>query len=132
MVGKKKVEKKKRKKVLDGKGIIDVKLSFNNTIVNLKDSNKKTLTIVSAGNIGYRNTEKVTPFSTKNIVKKVIEEVIEFGIKEVELQLKGISPMRNIMIEEFFKYKDSLSINEISDKTPVTFNGVKPKNQPRK
>lgn len=134
---KKETKTKKIKKVPEGKGIIHGKFSFNNTILDLSKKNGDVLTQVSAGSVDLGNNKKVsgTKKATVFMAEKVAEEIIrragEFGVHNVEIQVKGIGAGRDSVIKKILEEK-SLSVEGLIDKTPNRHGGCRPRKAPRK
>jgi small subunit ribosomal protein S11 len=121
---------KKKKKIVGGSGRVTGSFSFNNSILSLTENNGNVLTQVSSGSLGYRGTKKATAFAAQNVAKKIIQEATDYGIHNVKLQVKGIGAGRDAMIKEVLK--SSLNVEELIDKTPVSFGGCRPPKKPRK
>jgi small subunit ribosomal protein S11 len=121
---------KKKKKIVGGGGCVTGSFSFNNSILSLTENNGNVLTQVSAGSLGYRGTKKATAFAAQNVAKKIIQEAADYGIHNVKLQVKGIGAGRDAMIKEVLK--SSLNVEELIDKTPISFGGCRPPKKPRK
>lgn len=135
---KKEVKIKKIKKVSEGRGIIHGKFSFNNTILRLTKVNGDALgKTVSAGSVDLGNNKKVTGTkkATAFMAEKVAEEIIrragEFGVHDVEIQVKGIGAGRDLAIKKLLEEK-SLNVGALVDKTPIPHGGCRPGKRPRK
>jgi small subunit ribosomal protein S11 len=126
------IKTKKIKKVPEGKGIIHGAFSFNNTILRLTKENGDALgKTISAGSIGFKNTKKCTPYAAQKVAEEAIRKVSEYGISSVELQVRGIGAGRDPVIKKFFE-ASSLKVEKLADKTPIPFNGTRPRKKPRK
>src|SRR6476659_2121073 len=79
---------KKRKRSVS-KAVIHVKATFNNTIVTVTDTQGNTLCWASAGSIGYKGSRKSTPFAAQRAAERAGEQASKFGVKEVEVRVKG-------------------------------------------
>lgn len=123
---------KKIKKIPEGQGYINGYFSFNNTILNLSKENGEILGgQVSAGSIGYRGAKKATVYAAQKVVEKILEKAHDYGIQKIKLQVRGIGAGRNAVIEKIREAK-SVQVEELIDKTPVPFNGTRPRKKPRK
>ena len=134
---KKETKTKKIKKVPEGRGIINGHFSFNNTILNLSKKNGDVLTQVSAGSVDLGNNKKVTGTkkATAYMAEKVVEEIIrragEFGVHNVEIQVKGIGAGRDSVIKKILEEK-TLNVEGLIDRTPNPHGGCRPRKAPRK
>ncbi|CFW93008.1 30S ribosomal protein S11 [endosymbiont DhMRE of Dentiscutata heterogama] len=129
--------KKKIKKIPEGRGIIHGKFSFNNTILDLSKENGDILATVSAGSVDLGNnkkitgTKKATPFMATKVAEEIIRKANEFGIHNVELQVKNIGAGRDTVIRRILEEK-SLNVETLIDRTPVRHGGCRPPRAPRK
>ena len=129
--------KKKVKKVREGRGIIHGKFSFNNTILDLSKENGDILTTVSAGSVELGNNKKITgtkkgtAFMAERTAEELIRRANEFGVHNVELQVKNIGPGRDTVIKRILEEK-SLNVEALIDRTPNRHGGCRPRRVPRK
>ena len=114
--------KKVKKTVVDG--IAHVHASFNNTIINITDRQGNTLAWATAGGSGFRGSRKSTPFAAQVAAQKVGEVVKEFGMKNLDVNIKGPGPGRESAVRALnaLGYK----ITNINDVTPIPHNGCRP------
>ena len=114
--------KKIKKTVVDG--IAHVHASFNNTIINITDRQGNTLAWATAGGSGFRGSRKSTPFAAQIAAQKVGEVAQEFGMKNLEVNIKGPGPGRESAVRALnaLGYK----ITNITDVTPIPHNGCRP------
>ena len=114
--------KKAKKTVVDG--IAHVHASFNNTIINITDRQGNTLAWATAGGSGFRGSRKSTPFAAQIAAQKVGEVVKEFGMKNLDVNIKGPGPGRESAVRALnaLGYK----ITNITDVTPIPHNGCRP------
>ena len=114
--------KKVKKTVVDG--IAHVHASFNNTIINITDRQGNTLAWATAGGSGFRGSRKSTPFAAQIAAQKVGETVKEFGMKNLDVNIKGPGPGRESAVRALnaLGYK----ITNITDVTPIPHNGCRP------
>ncbi len=114
--------KKIKKNVVDG--VAHVHASFNNTIVTITDMQGNTLAWASAGGSGFRGSRKSTPFAAQVAAEKASEKVKEFGMKNVEVLVKGPGPGRDSAVRAL--HVAGFKISSISDVTPIPHNGCRP------
>lgn len=107
-----------------------VSASFNNTLITVTDEKGDTLAWGSAGSAGFKGTRKSTPFAATTAVEKVIKEAKEkFGLKEVEIYVKGPGPGRDAALRAI--RSQGLRISMIADVTPMPHNGARAKKKRR-
>ena len=114
--------KRVKKNVVDG--VAHVHTSFNNTIVSITDMQGNTLAWVSAGASGFKGSRKSTPFAAQVAAERAGEKVKEFGLKNLEVQVKGPGPGRDSAVRAL--HNAGFKISNISDVTPIPHNGCRP------
>ncbi len=114
--------KRVKKNVVDG--VAHIHASFNNTIVTITDMQGNTLAWASAGGSGFRGSRKSTPFAAQVAAEKASEKVKEFGMKNVEVLVKGPGPGRDSAVRAL--HVAGFKISSISDVTPIPHNGCRP------
>ena len=124
-------DKKKIRKVSEGRGLINIYSSFNNTIINISKINGEVLWQASSGSSGFRGAKKSTPFAAQKVSEIAITKALEFGIFNVAIRARGIGSGRDAAIRKFFGTKN-LQVEEIVDMTGIPHNGCRPPKKPRK
>jgi small subunit ribosomal protein S11 len=114
--------KKVKKNVTDG--IAHVHASFNNTIVAITDRQGNTLAWATAGGSGFRGSRKSTPFAAQVAAEKVSNTIKEFGVKNLEVKIKGPGPGRESAVRTL--NNQGFKITSITDITPIPHNGCRP------
>ena len=114
--------KKERKNVTYG--VAHIKSSFNNTIVNITDTEGNTIAWASAGNVGFKGSRKSTPFAAQLAAEKVAKAAMEHGVRRVEVQMKGPGSGRDTAMRSL--QNTGLEVTAIKDVTPVPHNGCRP------
>lgn len=117
-----KTKKKIKKKITDG--VVHIHASFNNTIVTITDRQGNTLSWATAGGSGFRGSRKSTPFAAQVAAEKCAESIREYGIKNLEVIVKGPGPGRESTIRAL--NTSGFKITNIIDVTPVPHNGCRP------
>ena len=108
------------------KGKIYISSSFNNTLVTVTDEVGNTISWSSSGNAGFKGTRRATPFAATTAVDKVIKDSKEkYGMKEVDIYIKGPGPGRDAALRAI--RAAGLKISMIADLTPMPHNGPRPK-----
>ncbi len=64
MVENKQRTRKKTKKNISS-GVAHIKASFNNTIINISDTNGETIVWTSGGSVGFKGSRKSTPYAAQ-------------------------------------------------------------------
>ncbi len=112
-----------RKQVARGR--IYVQATFNNTIVTVTDEQGNTLCWGSSGNSGFSGSRKATPYAATVTVEKAIERSREFGMKSVDVFIKGPGAGRDAVLRVV--RAKGLKVSMIADVTPIPHNGTKPR-----
>src|SRR3954452_2466392 len=121
-MGKVKTKKKARRNV--SVGIAYIKASFNNTTVTITDTKGDTLCWSSAGTTGFKGSRKSTPFAGQMAAQQAAEKASKFGVKEVEVRVRGPGSGRESAITAL--QAAGLTIKSIEDITPLPHNGCRP------
>lgn len=114
--------KKAKKTVVDG--IAYVHASFNNTIITITDRQGNTLCWATSGGSGFRGSRKSTPFAAQIAAQKAGEQALEFGLKNLEVNIKGPGPGRESAVRALNSV--GFKITNITDVTPIPHNGCRP------
>jgi small subunit ribosomal protein S11 len=114
--------KKVKKNVVDG--VAHVHASFNNTIITITDRQGNTLAWATSGGSGFRGSRKSTPFAAQVAADRVGQVVKEYGMKNVEVRVKGPGPGRDAAVRAL--NNAGFRVSSISDVTPIPHNGVRP------
>jgi len=114
--------KKVKRTVIDG--MAHIHASFNNTIITITDRQGNTLTWATAGGSGFRGSRKSTPFAAQIASQKAGEMALEFGMKSLEVFIKGPGPGRESAVRALNAV--GFKITNITDVTPVPHNGCRP------
>ena len=110
-------------------GVVHIKATFNNTIVTIADSKGETLCWSSSGTCGFKGSRKSTPFAGQMSAQQAAEKAIKFGMKEVDVKVKGPGSGRESAITAL--QAAGLKIKSIEDVTPLPHNGCRPKKRRR-
>ena len=120
----KRVTRKRREKKLVERGAAHIRSSFNNTIVTITDINGNALSWASAGGLGFRGSKKSTPFAAQSAAETAAKNAQEFGLKTVEVYVKGPGAGREAAIRSL--QTAGLEVTLIKDVTPIPHNGCRP------
>ena len=122
-----KSKKKIRRSVT--KAVAHIRATFNNTIITITDTSGEVLCWSSAGTIGYKGSRKSTPFAAQRAAERCAELAQKFGVKEVEIRVKGPGGGRESAIRSL--QAAGLEIRSIEDVTPLPHNGCRPSKRRR-
>ncbi|MFT7266886.1 MAG: small subunit ribosomal protein S11 [Porticoccus sp.] len=119
---KKPTRKKVKKTVVDG--VAHIHASFNNTIVTITDRQGNTLSWATSGGSGFRGSRKSTPFAAQIAAERAGEAAQEFGVKNLDVEVKGPGPGRESAVRAL--NNAGYKITNITDVTPIPHNGCRP------
>ncbi len=110
-------------------GILHVQSTYNNTKALITDMDGNAIMSSSSGALGFKGAKKGTPFAAAKIGEVLSEKAAMIGLREIDIVVKGTGSGRESAIRAFAA--KGIVINSILDKTPVPFNGPRPK-KPRR
>jgi small subunit ribosomal protein S11 len=110
-------------------GVAHIKATFNNTIITITDAKGEVLCWASAGTCGFKGSRKSTPYAGQSSSQQVAEKAIKYGMKEVDVKVKGPGSGRESAITAL--QAAGLKIKSIEDVTPLPHNGCRPKKRRR-
>lgn len=110
-------------------GVAHIKATFNNTTVTITDTKGDTLCWASAGTSGFKGSRKSTPFAGQCAAQQAAEKAQKFGVKEVEVKVKGPGSGRESAITSL--QAAGLNVKLIEDCTPIPHNGCRPRKKRR-
>ena len=123
MVTTTKPKKKKEKRVVN-EGVANIYASFNNTIITIPDKQGNTFSWATSGGSGFRGSRKSTPFAAQIAAEKAGIKAAEFGVKSLEVLVKGPGPGRDSAVRAL--NSSGYKITNITDITPLPHNGCRP------
>jgi small subunit ribosomal protein S11 len=127
-VSKSKTSKKKVRRNVTS-AIAHVKATFNNTTVTISDTKGDTLCWASAGTSGFKGSRKSTPFAGQCAAQQAAEKAAKFGVKEMEVRVKGPGSGRESAITAL--QAAGMTVKSIEDCTPIPHNGCRPRKKRR-
>jgi len=110
-------------------GVAHVKATFNNTTISITDTKGDVLCWSSSGTSGFKGSRKSTPFAGQLAAQQAAEKAAKFGVKEVDVKVKGPGSGRESAITAL--QAAGLKIKSIEDVTPLPHNGCRPKKRRR-
>jgi small subunit ribosomal protein S11 len=116
--------RRSKKKRQVARGQAHILATYNNTVVTLTDQTGNALVVCSAGQLGFKGPRKSTPYAAGIVVRTAVERVQDFGLREVDVLVKGVGTGREAAIRAL--YANGLNVLSIKDVTPVPHNGCRP------
>jgi small subunit ribosomal protein S11 len=123
----KKKKKKLKRQIL--KGQAHIKCTYNNTMVMLSDQTGGLLAWSSSGLLGFKGAKKATPYAATQVVHDVSEKVKKYGLRELEVFVRGVGSGRESSIRSLSN--KGFDLTSIKDVTPIPHNGCRAK-KPRR
>lgn len=126
MAGAKRAEARTKKRVKKNvpEGIVFIYSTFNNTIVTISDRQGNVVSWCSAGVLGFKGSRKSTPFAAQNAVADAAKKAADYGMRKVEVKVKGPGPGREAALRALIN--TGFEVSRIHDVTPIPHNGCKP------
>ena len=125
---KKKTVKRRKKKqqefhLLEGRGQIHVKATYNNTLVTITDQHGNAICWGSAGKEGFRGPKQSTPYAATQVIKGLADNAKEKGVKSVDAYVKGPGSGREAAVRALATF--GIQVASITDVTPIPHNGCR-------
>ncbi len=108
----------------DSNGVVHIQATFNNTLINITDSQGRTVSWSSSGRAGFKGSKKSTPFAAQQAASNAAREAMDAGIRKVEVWVKGPGSGREAAIRSLSA--TGLEVTLIKDVTPIPHNGCRP------
>jgi len=118
----KKVKRNKTKKAVQ-EGRVYVQSSFNNTIITITDLEGNVIAWSSAGTNGFKGAKKATPYAAQISAEAAVNKALPYGLEKVHVFVKGVGSGRDQAVRGL--YTSGVSIESITDVTPIAHNGVR-------
>lgn len=123
-----KVKRRKQRRNVT-QGIAHIRSTFNNTTVTVTDVKGDTLCWASSGTCGFKGSRKSTPFAGQSAAQQAAEKAAKFGMKELEVRVKGPGSGRESAITAL--QTAGMTVKFIEDVTPIPHNGCRPRKRRR-
>ncbi|XP_053368508.1 28S ribosomal protein S11, mitochondrial [Clarias gariepinus] len=105
--------------------IVHIKATYNNTHIQVTDSEGQSMARNSCGTEGFRNIKKSTPIAAQTTGISAAAKAQAKGVTFVRVLVKGLGPGRLSAIKGLTM--GGLEIVSITDNTPVPHNGCRPR-----
>lgn len=105
-------------------GVLYVNATYNNTLINLTDTEGNVVAWSTSGALGFKGAKKGTPYAASKVAELLAEKGKMIGLENVDVVLKGVGSGREAAIRSFVA--KGININLIRDVTPIPHNGPKP------
>src|SRR5437762_3618160 len=115
--------KKRKARRNVSRGIAHIQSTYNNTIGTITDTAGDRLGTASAGTAGFKGSRKSTPYAAQRAAEACAEKASKFGVKEVEVRVKGPGAGRESAITAL--QASGLTVKVIEDVTPLPHNGCR-------
>ncbi|MCD4754481.1 MAG: 30S ribosomal protein S11 [Thermodesulfobacteriota bacterium] len=113
--------RKEKKNVPEG--IVHIRSTFNNTIINITDKQGNTISWSSAGTQGFKGSRKGTPFAAQVAAENAVRKAADHGMRSVEVHLKGPGSGREAAVRAL--QIAGFKISVIRDVTSIPHNGCR-------
>ncbi|MCK4604001.1 MAG: 30S ribosomal protein S11 [Deltaproteobacteria bacterium] len=113
--------RKEKKNVPEG--IVHIRSTFNNTIINITDKQGNTISWASAGTQGFKGSRKGTPFAAQVAAENAVRKAADHGMRSVEVHLKGPGSGREAAVRAL--QIAGFKISVIRDVTSIPHNGCR-------
>jgi small subunit ribosomal protein S11 len=110
-------------------GVCSILATFNNTKVCFTDLQGNVISWSSSGKCNFRGSRKSTAYAAQVVTQEAGRVAISHGFKEVEVRVKGPGMGRDAAIRALQSL--GLTVNTITDMTPVPHNGCRPRKRRR-
>jgi small subunit ribosomal protein S11 len=105
-------------------GQAHIHATFNNTIVTMTDTQGNVVTWASTGTVGFKGSRKSTPYAARMAAQQAAKQVMDHGMREIDIFVKGPGPGREAAIRAL--QGAGLRVRSITDVTPIPHNGCRP------
>src|SRR6201747_42583 len=116
------VRRRERKNIASG--VSHVNASFNNTMITITDAQGNTISLSSAGTMGFKGSRKSTPYAAQMAAEDAGKKAMEHGVKTLEVNVSGPGSGRESALRAL--QAAGMTITTIRDVTPIPHNGCRP------
>lgn len=115
---------RKVKKKAPVEGIAHIRATFNNTVVNISDTEGNVICWNTPGRSGFKGSRKSTPFAAQIAAEVVGKTAYDAGIRKVEVHIRGAGNGREGAIRAIAAA--GIKVTSIKDFTAIPHNGCRP------
>lgn len=115
---------RKTKKKAATEGIVHIRATFNNTVVNISDREGNVICWNTPGRSGFKGSRKSTPFAAQIAAEVAGKMAYDAGMRRVEVHIKGAGNGREGAIRAIAA--SGIKITSIKDFTAIPHNGCRP------
>ncbi|KAL6468618.1 hypothetical protein MHYP_G00221420 [Metynnis hypsauchen] len=105
--------------------IVHIKATYNNTHIQVTNSEGQSMARTSCGTEGFRNVKKSTPIAAQTAGISAAAKAQAKGVTFVRVLVKGLGPGRLSAVKGLSM--GGLEVVSITDNTPVPHNGCRPR-----
>lgn len=110
-------------------GVVNVKATFNNTIVSISDLSGNVISWSSAGRAGFKGSRKSTAYAATVVAQEAARSAMAHGLQEAEVRIQGPGAGRESAVRAI--QSCGITVTTIKDTTPVPHNGCRPRKRRR-
>ncbi len=114
----------KKKVKAPAEGIVHIRATFNNTVVNISDVEGNVICWGTPGKSGFKGSRKSTPFAAQLAAEDAGKVAFDAGMRKVEVHVRGAGNGREGAIRAIAAA--GLKVTAIKDFTAVPHNGCRP------
>ncbi len=114
----------KKKKKAPAEGIVHIRATFNNTIINITDKDGNTVCWGTPGKSGFKGSRKSTPFAAQLAAEEAGKVAYDAGMRKVEVHVRGAGNGREGAVRAIAAA--GIKVTAIKDFTAVPHNGCRP------
>lgn len=103
--------------------VAHIQSTFNNTVVTITTTDGDVILRGSAGRLGFKGARKGTPFAATQIANTLAKDMLDLGVRLVEVNMKGPGSGRDSVVRAL--QSSGLSITLLRDVTPLPHNGCR-------
>ncbi|HVU38265.1 MAG TPA: 30S ribosomal protein S11 [Opitutales bacterium] len=105
-------------------GICHILATFNNTKVTFSDLQGNVISWSSSGKCNFRGSRKSTAYAAQVVTQEAGRAAMAHGLKDIVVKVRGPGLGRDSAIRALQTL--GLTVNSITDVTPVPHNGCRP------
>ncbi|MBD3317214.1 MAG: 30S ribosomal protein S11 [Chitinivibrionales bacterium] len=115
---------KRTKRKAPSMGVVHIRATFNNTLINISDTEGNVISWGSPGKAGFKGSRKSTPFAAQIAAEAAGKIAYDAGVRKVEVHIRGAGNGREGAIRAIASA--GIRITAIKDFTSIPHNGCRP------